>query len=233
MPKIVAAFGCLNVSIFCLCRIFVFFFLGGGDFQLLKTSKMKDGAASGSTETSVKACRVARLDNEARRLWEQTLFKTYRCDHAEPLKGIIHRIPRVLTLCARCAGGVFLSRPLRYNEDAARSCRLACNKQQTETRAASSQLLVSSSSGFSFLLLLPETSKSVTFILQRAFFSGCRCLCVGCSCQRLYWMSHNHYSTVAHLQNTHLNFRANRFTTHLKQPSRQNECWKTTDMFKH
>lgn len=44
MPKIVAAFGCLNVSICCLCRIFVFFgvfFWGGATFSCSKPAKWK------------------------------------------------------------------------------------------------------------------------------------------------------------------------------------------------
>ena len=179
MPKTCAAFGCLNVSICCLCRLVSYLKHPWSRVESLSSITKRENFGSRRYLKHIAVITRSLLKKSS------TRFLASSC-------------------CALVAGGVCLSRPLRYNEDAARSCRLACDKQRTEPE------LHHLSSLFhlwwvSFQLLLPETSKSVTFILQSFYYAGvcvcvCVCVCVGCSHQRLYWMSHSHYRRVAHLQ---------------------------------
>lgn len=164
MPKAFAAFGCLNVSICCLCPSCVVSVCFFSDFHWHKNSKMKDGAASGSTETS--AIRVESLSSITKRenFGSRCYLKHIAVITRSLLKGSSTRF-LVSSRCALVAGGVCLSRPLRYNEDAARSCRLACDKQRTEPE------LHHLSSSFhlwwvSFQLLLPKNFK------KRHFYSA-------------------------------------------------------------
>lgn len=182
MPKACAAFGCLNVSICCLCPSCVASLCFFWDFHWHKNSKMKDGAASGSTETS--AIRVESLSSITK--WENFGSRCYLKHIAvitrSLLKGSSTRF-LVSSRCALVAGGVCLSRPLRYNEDAARSCRLACDKQRTEPE------LHHLSSSFhlwwvSFQLLLPKNFKKRHYYSAECFFfffftmQVCVCVCV-------------------------------------------------------